>query len=60
MCVTLRKFKVLDIRSGYSHKLSRNSSLVASHEILSTRNRKSLQIFRLAKVSLVKVFTIKI
>ena len=46
-------FKVLNTSSGYSHKLSRNSSFLAYHKRVSTRNLKTLQIFGIAKVSLV-------
>ena len=53
MSVKLRMFKVLNTSSGYSHKLSRNSSFLAYHKRLSTRNLKTLQIFGIAKVSLV-------
>ena len=60
MSEKLRKFKVLNTTSGYSHKLSRKCSLLAFHERLSTENLKTLQIFAIAKAFLEKVLTIKI
>ena len=56
MC-KVTKFKVLDIRSGYSHNLCRKSSFLASHERLSNLNRKTLQIFSPRKSSSCEVKT---